>query len=99
MKVEHSNVDKLIQNRSDATNAVDRKQQEAQNASLDGRRKDEAALSEKAQTLARARTHLDEVSEVRENKVAALKEKVQAGEYEVDVNKLANRIEDLFKPE
>jgi len=95
MKVEHSNVDKLVQNRAENAGAVVRKQQ-AVDAPLDGRRKDEAALSEKAQTLARARTQLEEIPEVRDDKVAALKQKVQAGEYEVDVNKLANRIQDLF---
>jgi flagellar biosynthesis anti-sigma factor FlgM len=97
MKVEHSNVDKLIQNRSEAANAVEQNLQRAAELPLDGHRKDEAALSERAQTLSRARTQFEEIPEVRDDKVQALREKVNAGEYEVDVNKLAARIKDLFE--
>lgn len=96
MKVEHSNVDKLIQNRSEAARSVENERQ-ASEGNLDGLRKDEAALSDKAQTLSRARTQFDEVPEVRDDKVQALQEKIQAGEYEVDVTRLAGRIHDLFE--
>ena len=96
MKVEHTNVDKLLQNRSDAANAVERSKQQAVEGSLDSRRKDEAALSDKAQALSSARTQFEEVPEVREDRVQALKEKIQAGEYDTDVNRLAGRIYDIL---
>ncbi len=97
MKVEHSNVDKLIQNRTEAANAPEPNLQRAADGPLDGHRKDEAALSERAQTLSRARSQFEEIPEVRDDKVQALREKINAGEYEVDVNKLVGRIKDIFE--
>ncbi|MCB9134638.1 MAG: flagellar biosynthesis anti-sigma factor FlgM [Anaerolineales bacterium] len=51
---------------------------------------DHAALSEEARLLSRARQVLEETSDVREEKVTALRQQVQDGTYQVPLEKLAN---------
>ena len=53
---------------------------------------DSTQISAKAKEIMTARAELKEIPQVREEKVAALKEKVQSGNYQVDSKKLAAKI-------
>jgi negative regulator of flagellin synthesis FlgM len=53
---------------------------------------DSTQISAKAKEIMTARAELKEMPQVREEKVAALKEKVQSGNYQVDSKKLAAKI-------
>jgi len=53
---------------------------------------DSTQISAKAKEIMTARAELKEMPQVREEKVAALKEKVQSSNYQVDSKKLAAKI-------
>lgn len=53
---------------------------------------DSTRISAKAKEIMTARAELKKMPQVREEKVAALKEKVQSGNYQVDSEKLAAKI-------
>ncbi|RCW58653.1 flagellar biosynthesis anti-sigma factor FlgM [Halanaerobium sp. ST460_2HS_T2] len=53
---------------------------------------DSTQISAKAKEIMTARAELKEMPQLREEKVAALKEKVQSGNYQVDSKKLAAKI-------
>ena len=53
---------------------------------------DSTQISAKAKEIMTARAELKKMPQVREEKVAALKEKVQSGNYQVDSKKLAAKI-------
>ena len=53
---------------------------------------DSTQISAKAKEIMTARAELREMPQIREEKVAALKEKVQSGNYQVDSKKLAAKI-------
>ncbi|MFW5736837.1 MAG: flagellar biosynthesis anti-sigma factor FlgM [Halanaerobium sp.] len=57
-----------------------------------GTKNDSTQISAKAKEIMNARNELKEMPQIREEKVAALKEKVQAGNYQVDSKKLAAKI-------
>lgn len=54
--------------------------------------KDRADLSRDALTLAKARVRLNEISDVRQERIAALQAQVQAGAYRVPVEDLARSL-------
>ena len=53
---------------------------------------DQVRLSQRAQEVQAARAALAEVPEVRQERVAELKAKIEAGTYKVDPYKVAERI-------
>ena len=53
---------------------------------------DSTQISAKAKEIMTARAELKKMPQIREEKVAALKERVQSGNYQVDSNKLAAKI-------
>ena len=53
---------------------------------------DSTQISAKAKEIMTARAELKEMPQVREEKVAALKEKVQSGNYQVDSKAVAAKI-------
>ena len=55
-------------------------------------RRDQLTLSAQAQVLAKARAALDEVPEIRADKVEALRRSVEAGTYRVPHKQLARRL-------
>ncbi len=60
-------------------------------------RKDEAALSEVARLMSKARLALDETPEVRTERIAALQEQVQNDMYEVPIEALARQLASRLK--
>ena len=57
-----------------------------------GSKNDSTQIFAKAKEIMTARAELKEIPKIREEKVAALKEKVQSGNYQVDSKKLAAKI-------
>jgi negative regulator of flagellin synthesis FlgM len=57
-----------------------------------GNKNDSTQISAKAKEIMTARAELKKMPQIREEKVAALKEKVQSGNYQVDSKKLAAKI-------
>ncbi|ADO78005.1 flagellar biosynthesis anti-sigma factor FlgM [Halanaerobium praevalens] len=53
---------------------------------------DSTQISAKAKEIMTARTELKKVPQIREEKVAALKKEVQAGNYQIDSKTLATKI-------
>ena len=53
---------------------------------------DTVVLSDTAKAVQEAKTQLDSIPEVREDKVAELKEQIENGTYEVDSEKLAEKM-------
>jgi flagellar biosynthesis anti-sigma factor FlgM len=53
---------------------------------------DQAALSEKARVMNKARASMDAIPEVRMDKVSALKEKVDSNTYQIPFEELAHRL-------
>ena len=53
---------------------------------------DTVVLSDTAKAVQEAKTQLDSIPEVREDKVAELREQIENGTYEVDSEKLAEKM-------
>jgi negative regulator of flagellin synthesis FlgM len=53
---------------------------------------DTVVLSDMAKTVQEAQTQLESIPDVREDKVAELKEQIENGSYEVDAEKLAGKM-------
>lgn len=68
------------------------KQLQQKQTDRSGTKNDSTQISAKAKEIMTARAELKEMPQIREEKVAALKEKVQAGNYQVDSKKLAAKI-------
>jgi flagellar biosynthesis anti-sigma factor FlgM len=101
MKVEHSATNKLIQNQPENVrpveheeNATGELQPSKPSANLD-----KATLSSQAQSLAKARSSFDEVSDVRLERVQDIKERIQAGKYQIPVKELVDRLIRSLKAE
>jgi len=101
MKVDHTEVNRLAQKQAENAGAVEKTQparaNEIHKDSLNVR--DRASLSEQARLLAKARTALEDTSEVRTDLVNELRSKVKANQYEVPVEQLAQRLVSRFKLE
>ncbi len=76
---------KQVQDRdkADATSEQPEKQQA---------KTDTVVLSDTAKTVQEAQTQLKSIPDVREDKVAELKEQIENGTYEVDADKLAGKM-------
>ena len=59
-----------------------------------GQRRDEVNVSGRAQQLRRVMDTMPEVTEIREERVAALQAQIEAGSYEVDATGVAKRLLD-----
>ncbi len=91
MKVEHSQNNRIVQKQAENAAAVERQQRLQENDRSDRlSSKDQASLSERARLLSKARLNLQEVADVRTERVSALREQIQAGTYQVPVEKLAS---------
>jgi negative regulator of flagellin synthesis FlgM len=74
---------------------VDRGQQTRQGATTPGG--DKVSVSEEARTLSRLRQEIGSVDAVRADKVEALRDKIESGQYKVDLKAVARKfLESLF---
>jgi len=92
MKVDNVNSNRITQKQAENTAAVDKNQKsERENMeSLAGR--DKASLSDDARILAKSRTALEETPDIRADRVEQLHQQIQAGEYQIPVQSLADRL-------
>lgn len=86
MKIEHYPLQQTLKTQAGYAAEPTRRANNSERASST----DHAALSEEARLLSKARQALDESSEVREEKVTAIRQQVQDGTYQVPLEKLAN---------
>jgi negative regulator of flagellin synthesis FlgM len=74
---------------------VDRGQQTRQGAATAGG--DKVSVSEEARTLSRLRQEIGSVDAVRTDKVEALRDEIESGQYKVDLKAVARKfLESLF---
>jgi len=90
MKVEHSQNNRIVQKQAEENSAaIERQRAQENNAAERAANKDQASLSERARLLSKARLSLQEIPDVRSERVSALREQIQAGTYQVPVEQLA----------
>lgn len=91
MKVEHSQNNRIVQKQAENTAAIERQGRAQENERTDrSTSKDHASLSERARLLSKARLSLQEIPDVRAERVNALREQIQSGTYQVPVEQLAS---------
>jgi flagellar biosynthesis anti-sigma factor FlgM len=93
MKIEN-NLPKINSNQTEGLAALDKNRvtQNQKNQPDKTQSKDVAHLSEEAQMLSKAFSSLEGTSEVREEKVEALRAQIKAGTYTVNYDELAKRM-------
>ncbi len=94
MKIENSNLNPITPNKAEKTEGIQPTRAQAQGAEATSTvsAKDRAELSERARLLGKARAALDETSQVDEAHVAEMQQKVQTGDYKIDLEQLAQRL-------
>ena len=96
MKINKSQIDQIAQHNAAAAEnsaAVDKTQRSTEEARTDRLAgKDRASFSEKARELAKARAMMEEVPDVRAEKVEALHEQVAAGNYQPPLDAIARQL-------
>lgn len=79
------------------TGAANAKPGKAQHHHRAAQGQDSVSLSDNARSLAAAREAVQNAPDVREGKVAEIKQRVQDGTYQVQSNVLARKIVDAYK--
>lgn len=98
MKIETNGSERIDRSQYENTQPVEPSRISAEDrAKLEGLGKDEAALSDKARSLVKAREELSEVQDVRTDRVEELKSQIQANEYTVPYEELARRLKQQFE--
>lgn len=91
MKVEQSHNNRIVQKQTDNAAAIERNLKAQENERADRlANKDQASLSEHARVLAKARVNLDELPDIRADRVNQLREQINSGTYQVPVEQLAS---------
>ncbi|MCL4559598.1 MAG: flagellar biosynthesis anti-sigma factor FlgM [Chloroflexi bacterium] len=90
MKIENNPVNPLSTHKPENTRVVKNYAHSAD--TLVAGEKDQAVLSERARLLAKARLALDETPRADDQKVEALRQRVQSGEYKISLEELAGRL-------
>lgn len=70
----------------------DNTQAQAEKADRQQKKTDTVVLSDAAKRIQEARKQLDAIPDIREDKVARLKEQVENGTYEIDAQKIADKM-------
>jgi len=94
VKVDGNHADRVIHGKYNDMSAINETQHKSGEMSgVDARvRHDNAALSEKAQLLAKAREALNQLPTERTPAVSEIQAQVDAGEYEIDIDDLAEEL-------
>ena len=91
MKIENNGINPLTPQQTESARSVEKKSQAGESNSVSVP-KDKATLSERGKALAKARAALDETSEIRENRVSELRDRIDLGTYEINFQSLAAKI-------
>lgn len=98
VKIENHHLNRITQNQSNQTQQIDHQHRLIDRSNEDGLAlKDEARVSERARLLVKARAKLDEISDVRTEKVEQLMEQMRNGSYRVPIEALVEKLVDRFK--
>jgi len=93
MKIENNGIKRLNPSETEAAHPADKTSRSSESGQLAGLSgKDNATLSDRARALAKAYTALEEIPEVRSEKVDELKEQIQTGNYQVPVEGIVKRL-------
>jgi flagellar biosynthesis anti-sigma factor FlgM len=95
MKIENSGIQPLSTNRPEATRRAEKKDN-VKNVSATRGGTDKAEMSENARLLAKARAALGNVSDSDSERLAALKQQIESGDYTVQVGDLARKLAAKF---
>jgi negative regulator of flagellin synthesis FlgM len=91
MKIDHSAINPLSTNKAGDIYSADKKSRKAGTANSMAKA-DRAELSEKARILAKARVAFSEAGVEENARVAELKREIEAGTYQVPIEKLAEKM-------
>ncbi len=97
MKVENNNINPLKPERPDETRSSEKIGRRSETASTSVRSRDKAELSEQARLLSKARTAINDTSDVRTELVASLQQQINQGSYQVPVEALARKLVERLK--
>lgn len=89
MKVENNPINPLGTRKTDNAHPVEKSTSKSTEATTGASSKDKAELSSRARLLARAQQAMEEVPEVRSERVSELRTQVEDGTYQVPTEKLA----------
>ncbi len=91
MKIENTNLSPLSSKPAESAKRVEKKEA-LKNARAVRGGQDKVEMSEDARLLAKARAALGNVEESDTEKIAALRGKIESGDYTVQVNELARKL-------
>jgi len=91
MKIENSGINPLTSKPTEGAHPVEKNNRAAEQSTSVGSR-DRATLSERARTLAKARTALNDAPDVRSEKVQHIKEQIDSGKYQINFEELAGKL-------
>ncbi len=91
MKIENSSVSPLSSRPTEPTRGAGNSESMKSLRST-GSGQDRVEMSEDARLLARARAALGEMQDVDEDKITALREKIESGDYTIQVTELARKL-------
>ncbi|MGB9521833.1 MAG: flagellar biosynthesis anti-sigma factor FlgM, partial [Anaerolineales bacterium] len=87
---EHSQNNRILQKQTEGMNSVEHNPKTTDNERLERLgNKDQASLSERAKILAKAYTTFQDQTDIRSEKVDALREAINNGNYQIPVEQLA----------
>lgn len=92
MKVDNVNSNRITQKQAENTTGVEKSQKSDRENMESIAGKDKASLSDDARILAKSRTALEETPEIRADRVEQLRQQIEAGEYQIPVQSLADRL-------
>jgi flagellar biosynthesis anti-sigma factor FlgM len=97
MKIENSGIQPLSTKQTEATRRTEKKDT-SKNISATSGKQDKAEMSENARLLAKARVALGNLSDADSERLAALKQQIENGDYTVQVGDLARKLAAKFYP-
>jgi negative regulator of flagellin synthesis FlgM len=91
MKIDNNGISPLSSKPTDPAQRPERKPVNGEVSSVNQSR-DKAELSDNARLLSKARTALENVPDVRADKVAQVSQQVQSGDYSIRLDEIARRL-------
>jgi negative regulator of flagellin synthesis FlgM len=93
MKIENNGLNRLSKNEAENANSVERSNQNGDASSLNKLGgKDQATLSDRGRILSKARVAMDDVADVRAERVAPLRAQIESGQYQIPYADILKKI-------
>jgi flagellar biosynthesis anti-sigma factor FlgM len=92
MKIETSGSDRLTPSSTDNIKSAERARLHHAAGAKNPDRADQAALSDRARLLGKARAALSEIPDIRADLVKSFRSKIQSGDYSIPYDQLAGRL-------